>query len=167
MPKQNSHPVVKHRARLGLGQSATAHAATMARSALTAIEEGRTRNPSPATLKELEFVFGLPVGSLGREIDDWFATRTISEQLTNGARATLALRPNQLGDFETFQNWRYRIAPSPTAFASLIGVNRALVAQYEQGIRENGMSVQLMHHIQEALGVSHEYTVALANLEPS
>jgi transcriptional regulator with XRE-family HTH domain len=167
MPKQVSHPVVQSRILRGLSQTDVAERAFISRSSLIAIEEGRTRTLKKQTAIDLERVLLMPVGALQSAMDRWFAERNPRDGVTNAGRALLGATPSALAYYETFRNWRKLIAPSVTAFASLIGVNRALVDGYEKGIRDNGMSVTLMHHIQTALQLSPEYVRALSELEPS
>lgn len=168
MPRQNDHPLVALRAQHGWGLTALSKASGVNRNTLIAIEEGRTRSLSQPVRNGLEAALSLPVGQLQRDVDAWFKGRSPRDQLTNRARAILSLPVTAIdGNYDTFKQWRQDIAPSITAFASLLGVNRGLVSEYEKGVRTGDMTVNLMHRIESALGVSHAYVVALAELEPS
>jgi len=49
----------------------------------------------------------------------------------------------------------------------MLGINRTVVAAYEYGIRENGMSDSLAHALVRTFELSDAYLLALAKLPPS
>jgi transcriptional regulator with XRE-family HTH domain len=167
MPRQNDHPLVRLRASRGYSVSAVAEAAGVTRGSIIAIEEGRTRTLKKSTAAELEFIFSLAPGQIQKEIDDWFALRPVRAQLTARQKALLALEPERLAkEFATFAHWRKQFG-TVTSFSSLIGCNREVVAGYERKIRSGDMTVNLMFLLESSLNISHEYAVALSELEPS
>lgn len=166
-PRANDHPLRLARLRRGVSVAALASSAEVNRTTLDAIEEGRTRKPASDTLQAIERALDLPEGFLAPRIAAWHTQQAGSQaRLSMKARATLGLRPNQLQQYSSFQAWRREIAASPTAFASLVGVPRATVAEYERGSRD-GFPQTLASAIIRAFDVSDEYLMALEVLEPN
>lgn len=167
-PRASDHPLRLARLRRGVSVSALAERAEVNRTTLDAIEEGRTRKPSPETLAAIERALDLPETFLASSIAQWHARQAGSQQrLSLRARAMLGLKPNQLQQYKSFQAWRRELADSPTAFASLVGVPRATVADYERGNRERGFPPTLSSAIMRAFDVSDEYVLALEMLDPN
>lgn len=163
-----NHPLTLARERAGIGQRALAEAINCHRSTLAAIEEARTVTPDPDTLRDIEVALKLPLDSLQESIARWRAEqRERGPLLTPTARAVLQATPHWVSQQGSFDRWRVNLAPSVTAFASMLGVNRAVVAQYEQGIRTNGMPQTLSHALLTVLGISNDYLVALKGLPPT
>lgn len=167
-PRQSDNPLRLARVRAGVPQATLAKDLGVSRSTLQAIEEGRTREPSRTLLWRLDNACGLPTGTLEGQLQRWHATRTPLDRLTHRQRAILDLPASAITrDYDSFVAWRRELASSPTAFASLIGVDRAKVSAYESGIRVNGMPDTLATALVQALGISDAYLVALQRLEPS
>jgi transcriptional regulator with XRE-family HTH domain len=171
MPAISDHPLRQHRQRVGVGQVTLARQAGLNRATVSAIEEGRSVTPTPETLRALEQALGLPPTLLEHELEAWQASRHQREPiLTPSARILLQQRPTVIATFPSFVAWRQKVAPTPTAFASILGVNRGTVAEYERGIRQRGMSVQLAHALLTVfgpLGLTQEYLKVLQQLPPS
>jgi transcriptional regulator with XRE-family HTH domain len=167
MPKIDDHPLRLARVRAGMGQKKLADVIGVHRSTIAAIEEGRTNDPEPETVAAIESALQLPSGTFGRQLVLWRRHRSNVAPVVGGVgRAVLAAGPNHVAGYGSFVEWRARFSSSPTAFASLLGVNRAVVANYERGLRVFGMPEVLQHALISRLGVSNEYIVALCALPP-
>lgn len=161
------HPLRLARLRAGLGQRELAERVGMNRSSISAIEEGRTNTPTDESASHIEGVLSLPAGTLNRSIREWAAKRKArGVAVTPHARAVLKMDPAELPVFRSFVHWRQQISPSATAFASLLGVNRAVVTRYEEGIRQRGMPDTLSHALLSVLHITNDYLLALQRLEP-
>lgn len=167
MPVQNDNPLRLARIRADIPLSKLAEAVGANRSTLVAIEEGRTKSPSRALLWELDNALSLPAGTLDGQLQFWHRHRDPLGMLTARARAVLAEPPAAVARYRSFVHWRRELAASPTAFASLLGVDRAKVAEYENGVRVNGMPDTLASALVNRLGISNAYLVELAKLEPN
>lgn len=163
MPRVPNHPVRLARVRLGITQQALAELAGMNRSSLTGLEEGRTKFPSEENLRKLAAALKTSPLELTQELTEFHRDRR--RLLTNSAKAVLKLSPSEVSRLSSFVAWRKLIAPTATAFASLLGVQLRTVSSYEAGNRIHGMPDTLATAIFQ-LGVSDDYIVALANLEP-
>lgn len=121
-------------ARLGrrLSQKKLADEAGIARMTLVAIEEGTTRSPDHETLLALSRVLEQDVEELDAALRAW---HRIQPQATY---STQALRDAAAGA-RTFVEFRERLEPSATRFASNIGVARATLTGYESGARRKGI----------------------------
>jgi len=140
----------------------------MNRSSVAAIEEGRTNAPGEDTLAKIETALQMPPNTLGAQLTAWSKARAAEGPiLTPVARAVLAMSPAEVANFTSFVDWRERIAPSVTAFAAMLGLNRTVAAKYEQGARTRGMPATLSHAILSTLHVSDAYLLALQDLEPA
>ena len=168
MPAIRTHPLYLARVRAGVGQKALADAVGMNRSSIAAIEEGRTLTPTVETAEAIETTLGLPAGALQRDIDAWNTKRTAAgPSLSPYQLAVLRASPREIPiRYTSFVHWREHIAPSVTAFASMLGVNRAVAAKYEQGIRQRGMPDTLAHALISVLGITNDYLLALQALPP-
>ena len=168
MPRILDHPLRLHRVRLGVGQGQLAAAVGVHRSTVAAIEEARTVTPEPSTVAAIESHLRLSSGQLMLELQAWvLARRAEPPMLSPVARAVLAIPPEALVTVGSFEGWRRRITPSVAAFATMLGINRTVVAAYEHGIRENGMSDSLAHALVRTFELSDAYLLALAKLPPS
>lgn len=168
MPAIHDHPLYLARVRAGVGQKALADAVGMNRSSIAAIEEGRTLSPTVDTIKAIETELRLSADTLQAEIVAWDAKRTAKgPQLSPYQVQVLAMRPADIRvQYASFVEWREQFAASPTAFASMLGVNRAVVAKYEQGIRQRGMPGTLAHALVSVLGITNDYLLAISALPP-
>lgn len=168
MPRFEDHPIRLHRVRAGLGQARLSQLTGLHRSTISALEEGRVRSADDATVEAIASAMGLHGEDLQRELDAWWAKRAEQPPLLSPtAKAALAGGAGYARSCASFVAWRERFAPSPTAFASLLGVNRAIVAGYERGIRERGMPESLQHALVSRLGIDNDTLLALMSLEPS
>lgn len=163
MGKKPDHPFRLHRQLRGIGQSELARNIGKSRPTITAIEEGRNRMPSTATLTAAARQFGVPLEQLRAEMMAWLAKQD-DIVLTPRARAVLQLPPESLTYYRSFTDWRAEITDTVNAFGSLLRVNTGVIAQYERGDRVNGMSDRLSGALQTVLGVSPEYLAALQKL---
>ena len=168
MPRFEDHPIRLRRVRAGLGQARLAQVTSLHRSTISALEEGRVREPDAATVDAIATAVGVFPEDLHRELADWWSKREAERPLLSATgKAALAGGPNYARSCRSFAEWRSRFAPSPTSFASMLGVNRAVVAGYERGIRERGMPETLQHALTSRLGVSDGTLIALMALEPN
>lgn len=121
-------------ARLGarLSQKELAAKAGIARMTLVSIEEGTTRIPDRDTLDAVARVLDQDADSLNRALVNW-----------HDDQPQFTYTPSQLisacDGAETFREFRTRLEPSATQFASKLGVARATLTGYEAGKRKNGM----------------------------
>lgn len=168
MPRIDDHPLRLARVRAGVGQIALAREAGINRSTISSIEENRTVSPAPETLSSIERVLNIPQGSLETALAQWHISRKLQgPQLTRAAQLLLDQRPTVIATFSSFVAWRRKISPSPTSFASMLGVNRQVIVGYERGIRVNGMPDPLTHALMTVLGVNADYLKVLQQLPPS
>jgi len=153
------HPVRIARIAKGLSQSKLASLAGVQRSAVTAVEDGRTKHPSDKILSVLS---DDPKQLLADVLAWWGAP--VRPQLKPAAQNLLLIPPYTLGQYySTFGQWRREFAPTVTAFASLLRLNPAVVREFEEG-RVEAMGDVLAGRLVSALGVSSEYLVALEGL---
>lgn len=168
MPRIDDHPVVMARLQAGVSRVALADALGVNRSTIAAIEEGRTQAPTEATLLHMDRALGLRPGTLNTRMSTWRADRVGQPvKLTLEARAILSRGPDEVARYDSFSAWRAKIAPTATAFSSLLGMNHTVVARYENGIRVKGMPDMLAHALMAKLEVTPEYLQALKRLPPS
>jgi transcriptional regulator with XRE-family HTH domain len=167
MPAHDDNPLRLARLRAGVPLSRLAAAVGANRSTLVAIEEGRTKSPARPLLWQLDNQLGLATGTLEGQLQGWHRDRSPLERLNARQRAVLADTPANVSQYRSFVHWRREFAASPTAFASLIGVDRAKVADYENGVRVNGMPDTLATALVNKLGITNAYLVELQRLEPN
>lgn len=168
MPVELDHPVRLARIRAGLSVATLATRTGTHRATIHAIEEGRTKWPSKAILSRFDGIFGLTDGSMEVDVGRWLSARgQRPPQLGLKANAVLALSPAQVRMYRSFVHWRREISPTPTSFASMLGLPRSTVSLFEKGIRSRGMPDTLSSAIVRVLGVSNDYLIALQKLEPS
>lgn len=166
MTPANDHPLRLARIRAGLGQKELALRVGMNRSSIAAIEEGRTATPTMENLQALENLLGNH--QLRSQINVWHARKAAQgPPLTPYQRELLRANPQEVHYFSSFQAWREQLAPSVTAFASMLAVNRAVVSKYEDGIRTRGMPDTLSHALVSVLHITNDYLLALQALPPS
>jgi len=168
MPSIDDHPVFLARLAAGVSRSRLAAQLEVNRSTIAAIEEGRTQAPTEQTLLHIDRALNLRPGTLSTQMATWRAKREVDPvKLTLAARAILSLPAGEVLRYSSFRQWRQKIAPTRTAFASLLGMNHTTVSRYEEGIRTKGMPETLAHALLSKLGVSPEYLLALKKLPPS
>lgn len=163
MARIADHPVRLARIQAGLSQNALATKAGIHRSALTAIEDGRTKRPTPQLIGTLAAILDVPTSELEKQIDDWLS-KPLTPHLKPAARNLMEIPPYVLNQYyKSFAQWRAEIAPTQTAFASMLRINPAIVRDYESGkylTMPDGLSGKMM----EAFGIGGEYLVALEGL---
>ena len=161
MARISDHPVRLARIAAGLSQSRFADLAGVQRSALTALEDGRTKRPSERVLGAAETHLGVSPEVLLAEVEAWLSQP--SAPLKSVAERLLEVPPYVLGQYyQSFGQWRKEFAGSVTAFASLLRVSPSIVRDYESGKLSrlpDGLSGRLLN-----LGVSSEYLLALEGL---
>jgi len=154
------------RLRVGLSQVELASAAGVVRSAVTAVEDGRTKRPDDRILGVLASRLGVGVGELRDEVAVWVG-RPLVVEVKPAVAALLSVPPYVLGQYyRSFRQWRLELASSPTAFASLLRVNPAVVSRWEAGELDRFPEV-LSRKLVEAFGpfgLSPEYVVELEKL---
>lgn len=157
------HPVRLARIAAGLSQQKLATLAGINRSALTAIEDGRTKRPTPKLTGTLAAALQISPETLEKEITAWLE-KPLTPFLKPSARNLLEIPPYVLGQYyKSFAQWRAEIAPTQTAFASMLRLNPAIVRDYESGkylTMPDGLSGKMM----QAFGIDGEYLVALEGL---
>jgi transcriptional regulator with XRE-family HTH domain len=169
MPRLDNHPLVL--ARLSAGRSVIDLAAEIGvgRSAIVAIEDGRTQNPSVKTMLSIDRALNLRPGTLHQRMKEFIAeefSRPPSVSLR--ARAVLNQTPAAVQhDYESFAAWRLQISPNRSSFATLLLTNKDKIQLYEDGIRTKGMPDALATALLQRLGISHQYLLALKSLPPS
>lgn len=160
MARITDHPLRLARIKAGLSQQQLANKAGVNRAAVSACEDGRTAVPMTKILAVLR---PNDEDSLLKEITEWNA-RPLQPLLRPSARNLFLIPPYTLSQyFVSFAQWRAEIAPTPTAFASMLRINPAIVRDYESGKllqMPDGLSAKLL----EAFGLDGEYLVALEGL---
>lgn len=167
MPSFDDNPLRLARLRAGVPLTQLAKTVGASRSTLNAIEEGRTKHPSPALCDAIDVELGRPPAALARELDRWHRARDPLSTLSNRGRAVLTQAPAEVAKYRSFVHWRRELADTPTAFASLLGIDRAKVSAYENGIRVNGMPQTLASALVTKLKISDQYLLELQRLEPN
>jgi DNA-binding XRE family transcriptional regulator len=157
------HPVRLARIAAGLSQNKLASMAGIHRSALTAIEDGRTKRPTPKLTGTLAAALQISPEVLDGEITAWIE-RPLAPHLKPAAQNLLTIPPYVLGQYyRSFAQWRQEIAPTQTAFASMLRINPAIIRDYESGkylSMPDGLSGKMMN----AFGIDGDYLVALEGL---
>lgn len=168
MPKIDDHPVRVARIYAGLSQEKLAAVVGINRATLSALEEARIANPKAETLDALTAALALPDGELERRLASWRTSwRERGPVLTPVAKILLQQPPTVIARFPSFVDWRKRIAPTATAFASMLGLSRGTLTEYERGIRTRGMPEALSNALMHVLKINGEYLRMLQLLPPS
>lgn len=167
MARISDHPLRLARLQCKLSQAELAKRAGVQRAAITAIEDGRTKNPSPAVIEALAEASHIPADQLRESIKTWTNSPTITN--VKPAVANLMIIPpyvlNQY--YKTFKQWRQDVAPTPTALGSLLRLNASVVARYEAGDYKRGMPEVLSAKLLEAFspyGMTTDYILELEKL---
>lgn len=163
MARIADHPLRIARLKAGLSQLELAKRAGVQRSAVSAIEDGRTRKPTERLIATLANNLSMDSAELENEIQAWL-TKPLNPALRPAAENLMLIPPYTLPQYyKTFKQWRAEIAPTQTAFASMLRMNPAIVRDYENGKLQrmpDGLSAKLM----EAFKIDPEYLVALEGL---
>ena len=163
MARIADHPLRLARIKAGLSQNELAKRAGVHRSALTAIEDGRTKKPTDRLVETLAAILDVPAYILTQEIQAWLA-KPRDLNLRPSARNLLIIPPYTLNQYyQTFAQWRKEVSPTPTAFASLLQVNPKTVSDYESG-KTSKMPDVLASKLINVLGMQDDYLVALEGL---
>lgn len=166
MARVVDHPVRLARLRCNLSQVELAGLAGVVRSAVTAVEDGRTRRPDVRILGVLAGRLGVGVDVLRVEVEGWVA-RPLVVDVKPSVAALMLVPPYVLSQYYgSFRQWRLEVASSPTALASLLRVNPAVVSRWESGELDRFPEV-LSRKLVEAFGrfgLSAEYVVELEKL---
>ena len=163
MARIADHPLRIARLKAGLSQLELAKRAGVQRSAVSAIEDGRTRRPTERLIGTLANILSMDPRDLEREIQEWLA-KPLQPNLKPSAEMLLMVPAYTLPQYyKTFAQWRSEIAPTQTAFASMLRINPAIIRDYENGKLQkmpDGLSAKLL----EAFKLDPEYLVALEGL---
>ena len=163
MARIADHPLRLARITAGLSQNQLAQKAGVHRSALTAIEDGRTKRPTPKLTQTLAGILDVPASYLESEIEKWLSNPRVAS-LTPAAKNLLEVPPYVLSQYyPSFIAWRTELAKTPTAFASMLRLNPATVRDYESG-KTVSMPDVLSGRLLTVLGVSTDYLVELEGL---
>lgn len=162
----NNHPVRLARLQLGISQVELAKKAGVNRAAVTAIEDGRTKNPSDTILLPLAAGLGITIEDLRIQCKE-FASAPIEIEAPPAVQNLMIIPPYTLSQYyKSFKQWRSEIAKTPTALASMLRVNPAVVSRYESGEMQAFPEV-LSRKLLEAFkpyGMSADYIVELEKL---
>ena len=169
MARIADHPLRIARLRANISQEALAKRAGVQRSAISAIEDGRTKRPTDRLIGTIAPLVGMSAAELNEEIQSWI-DKPINAPLRPSAVNLLAIPPYVLGQYyKTFKLWRSEIAPTPTAFASMLRINPATVRDYENGKLQtlpDSLARQMLKAF-ESHGFTPEYLAALEALPRS
>jgi len=167
MARISDHPVRLARLRSSMTQAELAKRAGVQRSAVTAIEDGRTKKPSEAVLAVLAQAIGISLPDFELEIKTWQAKPSMSD-VRPAVANLMSIPPYVLGQYyKSFVQWRKEIAPSPTALASMLRLNAAVVSRYEAGDYKRGMPEVLSSKLLKSFGpygLTTEYILELEKL---
>lgn len=167
MARIADHPLRIARLKAGLSQQSLATKAGVQRSAVSAIEDGRTRMPTERLIGTIAAILDIEAKTLRQEIEAWLE-KPITPSLKPSAKNLLEIPPYVLGQYyQSFAQWRSELAPTQTAFASMLRINPAIVRDYENGKYKSmpdGLSAKMLKAF-EAHGFSPEYLVALEGLK--
>lgn len=166
MARIADHPLRLARLQLGLSQVALANKAGVNRAAITAIEDGRTKNPSQKILDVIASGLGIDEVELAQNIKD-YVTKPVSITPPPAVQNLMVIPPYTLNQYyKTFKQWRLEIARTPTALASMLRVNPAVISRYEAG-QLSAFPDILSRKLIEAFrpyGITAEYVVELEKL---
>ncbi len=167
MARIPDHPLRLARIQAGLSQQALADKAGVQRSAVSAIEDGRTKRPTDKLLAVLGPALGVDAAIIREDIDKWL-DKPQTPPLKPAAQNLLSIPPYVLGQYyQSFAQWRKEIAPTQTAFASMLRMNPAIVRNYENGTLAtlpDGLASKMLKTF-GPFGFSAEYLLALEQLE--
>lgn len=166
MARIADHPLRIARLKAGLSQNKLAQLAGIQRSALTAIEDGRTQRPTDKLVATLAAQLDVAPQTLRQEIEEWL-DKPLQVSLRPSAQNLMLIPPYVLGQYyKTFQQWRSEVAPTQTAFASLLRINPAIVRDFENGTYKSmpdSLAGKMLKTF-EPYGFGSDYLVALENL---
>jgi len=166
MARIPNHPIRLARMQLGMSQVQLAKTAGVNRAAVTAIEDGRTKRPSEAILAPLAIGLGTTVAELQAQVER-FVTEPLAVDVPPAVSNLMLIPPYTLGQYyRSFKQWRNEIAKTPTALASMLRINPAVIARYENG-QLSAFPELLSRRLLEAFGpygMTGEYVIELEKL---
>lgn len=166
MPRIPDHPLRLARIAAGLSQQSLADKAGVQRSAVSAIEDGRTKRPSDKLIAVLAPALSVEEADLKGSIEEWLQ-KPITPNLKPSAQNLLAVPPYVLSQYyPTFTQWRKELAPTHTAFASMMRMNPAIIRNYENGKLTSfpdGLASKMLTTL-SPFGFSTEYLLELEKL---
>ncbi len=169
MARIADHPLRIARIKAKLSQQELANRAGVQRSAISAIEDGRTKRPTERLTATIANILGIDQQSLNDEITAW-ANKPIRPSLRPAAQNLMLIPPYTLAQYyRTFAQWRSEIAPTQTAFASMLRINPAIIRDYENSKLQSlpdGLSGKMIEAF-EPYGFTAEYLTALEGLPRS
>lgn len=169
MARIPNHPVRLARLQLGISQIQLAKMAGVNRAAITAIEDGRTKKPSETILVPLANGLGTTVTELQQQVET-FISQPLEVKVPPAVENLMVIPPYTLNQYyKSFKQWRSEIAKTPTALASMLRINPAVVSRYESG-RLSAFPELLSRQLLEAFkpyGMTAEYVLELEKLPAS
>lgn len=169
MARIADHPLRIARLRAGISQEALAKRAGVQRSAISAIEDGRTKRPTERLIAAIAPLVDTSAADLEAEIQAWL-NKPIEAPLRPSAANLMVIPPYTLGQYyRSFQEWRREIAPTPTALASMLRINPATIRDYENGKLQtlpDSLARQMLKAFEQH-GFTPEYLAALEALPRS
>lgn len=169
MARIADHPLRIARLRAGISQEQLAKRAGVQRSAVSAIEDGRTKKPTTRLIEKISTILDLADNELEQEIQAWL-DKPITAPLRPSAMNLMVIPPYLLGQYyKSFQAWRLEIAPTATALASMLRINPATIRDYESGkllALPDSLARQMLRAFEQH-GFTPEYLVALEGLPRS
>lgn len=167
MSRIPDHPLRLARIRANLSQQALAKKTGVQRSALTAIEDGRTQIPTQSLCQKLNAALG--TDDIREEIRLWLE-KPLQPFLRPSAQNLMLIPPYTLSQYyKSFQQWRSDVASTQTAFASMLRMNPAIVRDYESGkyiSLPDGLAAKMVEAF-GPYGFTTEYLTALEDLRRS
>lgn len=164
MARIADHPLRLYRLKAKLSQQQLADRAGVQRSAISAIEDGRTQHPTDRLVQTVSSILDIPASVLLEEISAW-QLKPLRPSLSKAAQNLMEIPPYVLGQYyRSFDQWRVEVAPTQTAFASMLRLNPAIIRDYESG-KLLRMPDGLAGKLVEAFGLSGDYLVALEGLK--
>jgi transcriptional regulator with XRE-family HTH domain len=157
------HPVRVLRLEAGLTQVGLAEVAGVHRSAVSAVEDGRTLMPADRVLEVLAGRTGRSVEEVRGLVGSW-VSEPLKIRLKPSVESLLLIPPYLLGQYyRSFGEWRGEFAGSVTGFASMFRLNPAVVRDFESG-RVQRLPDSLARRLVQGLGVDGAYLAALEGL---
>lgn len=166
MARIADHPVRLARLQLGISQVELAKRAGVNRAAVTAIEDGRTKTPSDAILAPLANGLGVDISVLKDQCVT-FSKEPINVEAPPAVANLMVIPPYVLSQYyRSFKQWRNEIAKTPTALASMLRLNPAVISRYEAGEMQafpEALSRKLLEAF-KPYGMTVEYIIELERL---
>lgn len=169
MARIPNHPMRLARLEAGISQVQLAKLAGVNRAAVTAIEDGRTKTPSDTILAPLAVKLDIPVSVL-KDRCITFSKEPLDIKAPPAVSNLMLIPPYTLNQYyPNFTAWRREIAKTPTALASMLRINPAVISRYEAG-QLAGFPELLSRRLLEAFGsygMTPEYVIELEKLPQS